>query len=102
MPTYVERSLVILLLDPAGPGSAIAMAARRLGHRVVTATGIETALVVLGSLVPDVVVVVAQSPERDRETLKRIIGTTHEVSVRVVDAPDRLAAALLESPHLLN
>jgi hypothetical protein len=97
-----ERALVILLLDPEGQESAIALAARRLGHRVVTATGTETALVVLGSLVPDVVVVRAVAAERDREAAARLSSAAPEVAVRIVDAPAALAGALAATPHLLN
>src|SRR5262249_39360343 len=96
MQKHTERSLVILLLDPEGQHTAIASAAPRRGHRVVPA------LIVLGSLVPDVVVVASQTADRDRQALARLQTTAPEVSVRVVDKPDGLATALVESPLLLN
>jgi two-component system nitrogen regulation response regulator GlnG len=89
-----SRSLVILLVDPDGQRSLIAAAVRRQGHRVVIATGVDTAQIVLGSLLPDVAVVRAQSPERDRDTVARLETIAPEVPVRVLEAPAGLDDAL--------
>jgi len=97
----MERSLVILLLDRDGQRSPIATAVRHQGHRLVIATGIETAQVVLGSLMPDVVVVRSVSPEQDRQTLARLENIAPEVPVRVIEAPAGLDEAL-EAPAALN
>src|SRR5262249_50872945 len=102
MRSRVERSLVILMLDPEGQRSAIALAARRLGHLVVTATGTETALVVLCSLVPDVVIVRAAGADKDREASARLAEAAPQVAVGVAAAPAALAGALASAPALLN
>src|SRR5262249_39389520 len=95
-----ERTLVIVVLDPEGQQSAIALSARRHGHRVVTATGMETALLVLGSLVPDVVIV--RSSAAEREAVARLSAAAPRVAIRVVDAEASLASALDQAPDLLN
>lgn len=102
MSARTDRVLIVALLDPDGQRSAIARAARRLGHRVVTATGVETALIVLGSLVPDLVIVRSVSPDWDREALARIAAAAPELPVRLVDAPAALQGALDDAPQLLN
>jgi DNA-binding NtrC family response regulator len=81
------RSLVILLLDPDGQRSPLGSAVRRAGHRLVIATGIETAEIVLGTLTPDVVMVRALTPDRDRANLARLERMAPEVPVRIIDAP---------------
>lgn len=97
----MERSLVILLLDRDGQRSPIATAVRANGHRLVVATGLDTAEVVLGSLVPDVVIVRSTSAEQDRQTMSRLTQIAPEVPVRMLEAPAGLDEAL-EAPMALN
>jgi hypothetical protein len=97
----MERSLVILLLDRDGQRSPIAAAVRHQGHRLVIATGLDTAQVVLGSLMPDVMVVRSVSPEHDRQMLARLESIAPDVPVRILEAPAGLDEAL-EAPTGLN
>jgi hypothetical protein len=98
----MARSLVILLLDADGKASLIAGAARRAGHRPVIATGLDTALVVLGSLLPDVVVVRSRSDEEDRIAEARLKAASPDVPIRFVEAPAALPDALDVAPLGLN
>ncbi len=79
-----QRSLVVLLLDPDGQSSQIAEAVRRAGHRLVIATGMDTAEIVLASLMPDVVVVRSMSGDHDRMALARLERMAPEVPVRII------------------
>ncbi len=96
------RSLIILLLDPDGQRSPIYGAARRAGHRPVVATGIDTATIVLGSLVPDVVVVRSTTPDRDREWIARLAACAVDVPIRLVSTDGALADALRGADAPLN
>jgi asparagine synthase (glutamine-hydrolysing) len=87
-PRAAAGSLVILLLDPDEERSPLSAAARRAGHRLVVAGSVEAAELVLASLMPDVILVRAQSPESDRVALARLEHIAPEVPVRVLDAPD--------------
>src|SRR5436305_784559 len=92
------QSLVILLLDPDGQRSPIGAVVRNAGHRLVIATGIETAEIVLGTLVPDVIMVRSVSQERDRAALARLEAFAPEVPVRVIDAPGAVGEAFDAAP----
>jgi hypothetical protein len=94
----VDRSLVVLLLDGDGQRSALADAVRRAGHRVVTAQGLETALVVLSGLVPDLILVRRVSPEADRQAASRIHRAAPGIDTRFVETNS--IAAALEPPAL--
>lgn len=97
----MSTSLLIVLLDPAGQQSAVAAAARRLGHEVVIATGIDTALVLLGTMRPDAIVVCASTSPHDREVVAQLAHTCPDIPVRIIDAPTALETALEHTP-LLN
>jgi hypothetical protein len=86
--------LVILLVDPEGQGSPIAVAALRAGHRLVVATGLDTAVAVLTSFAPDVVVVRQSTPEHDRRAVARLSECAPEAPIRLVDAAGALEGAL--------
>jgi len=96
-----ERSLIILLVDDEGRRSPIYTAASRAGHRPVVATGVDTAVVVLGGLRPDVVIVRAGSPERDRQVVARLSQVTPDIPIRVVD-PDGNGFTFEDSTVPLN
>jgi hypothetical protein len=95
-----KPALMVLLLDADGQRSALAEAIRAAGHRCVIATGIDTALVVLGSLLPDMVLVRAQSPALDRKVAARLTAEAPQVPTRFVEAPAGLPGALSEAPPL--
>ncbi len=99
-----RRSLVIVLVDPDGQRSPIYAAARRAGHRPVVVTGVDTAVVILGSLVADVVVIRSTTAERDRFAVARISAGAPEVPIRLLSADGALAEALddAEAEHVLN
>ena len=97
-----RRSLIIVLVDPEGQRSPIYAAARRAGHRPVVVTGVDTALVILGSLVADVVVVRSLSGERDRAAVARITASAPEVPIRLLAADGALAEALEDAQPVLN
>jgi DNA-binding NtrC family response regulator len=97
-----HRSLIIVLVDPEGQRSPIYAAARRAGHRPVVVTGVDTAIVVLGSLVADVVVVRSLSAERDRAVVERLSASAPEVPIRLLTADGALAEALDDAHGVLN
>lgn len=97
-----DRSLTLLLLDPEGPRSPIYAAARRAGHRPVVATGLDTAVMVLGGLVPDVVVVRSTTMERDREAIARLGACAPEVPLRLLSPEGTLTEALEAAAVPLN
>jgi response regulator RpfG family c-di-GMP phosphodiesterase len=94
----LERSLVVLLLDGDGQRSSLAQAVRSAGHRVVTAQGIDTALVVLAGLVPDLILVRRVSPESDRQVAARIHHAAPGIATRFVEITSITSA--LEPPAL--
>jgi len=96
------RSLIILLLDAEGQRSPIYAAARRAGHRPVVATGIDTALVVLGSLVPEVVVVRSTVPDRDRRAYEQLCSCAPGVPIRLISPERALSEALAGTDVPLN
>jgi hypothetical protein len=83
----VPEPLIILLLDEDGAESQIAEAVRRAGHRLVTTTGIDTAIVAAGSLMPDLILIRSVSPARDHDATQRLVAIAPEASIRVVSAP---------------
>jgi hypothetical protein len=91
-----DKSLVVLLLDRDGSASPLAHALRRGGHRLVTTTGLDTAVVVLGSLLPDVVVVRAGSREEDADhaVRARLASVSPSVPIRFIEVPEQLDEAL--------
>jgi len=95
----MRHSIVVLLLDRDGQGSPIGEAVGRAGHRVVTATGVATAEIVLGSLLPDVVLVRATSPEIDRAVAARLEAIAPDIPVRVIhlDRGDDPVDAVIEA-----
>ncbi len=98
-----DRSLVILLVDPAGQRSPLYEAATRAGHRPVVTTGLDTACVVLGTgLEPDVVVVRSISQTRDREIVSRLAACAPAVPIRLLDADGVLGEALEDTAVPLN
>jgi hypothetical protein len=80
----LEDSLVILVIDPDGAGSRIAEIARAKGHSVMTAMGIETAIVVIGGLTPDLVLVRSASPIENVQTLAALAAACPSVPTRIV------------------
>jgi hypothetical protein len=90
-----DRSLIILLLDAEGSKSPIYAAARRAGHSSVLATGIDTAILVLGTMVPDVMVVRSTTMERDRDAIARLAACAPDVPIRLL-SPDRTLTDALE------
>jgi CheY-like chemotaxis protein len=78
------EGMVVLVLDSDGTRSAIAEAVRRLGHRVVTTTGLETAVMVLGSLVPDLVLVRSIDEATDTRAVARLTNASPATPVRAV------------------
>jgi len=97
-----RRSLIIVLIDPEGQRSPIYVAARRAGHRPVVVTGVDTAIVILGSLVADVVVIRSLSAERDRSAASRIAAAAPEMPIRLLAADGALAEALDDAQPVLN
>jgi Uma2 family endonuclease len=89
-----DRSLIILLLDAEGQGSAIYAAARRAGHHPVLATGIDTAVLVLGTMVPDVIVVRSTSAQGDRDAIARFAAVAPDVPIRLLSPEGTLDSAL--------
>jgi hypothetical protein len=79
-----DQSLVVLVIDPDGPGSRIAEIARNSGHSVMTAMGIDTAIVVMSGLTPDLVLVRSTSAASDVQTLAVLAAACPTVPVRVV------------------
>ena len=58
------------------------------------------ALVVLGTLVPDLVIVRSSTTQRDRDTITRLAKSAPEIPIRLIDAPAALEATLEETPVL--
>ncbi len=94
-------SLVVLVVDADGAGSPLADACRTAGHHVMTATGIETALCVIGGVMPDMVLVRARDAAEDRDALAKLQASYPEVPSRLVEVPARFAYAA-DSPSQLN
>jgi DNA-binding response OmpR family regulator len=92
-----DQALVILVIDEGGAASTTAEAVRAAGHHVLTATGIDTAMVVLGSLLPDLVLVRSGSPERNRQVAVRLRQGAPQVPVRFLDAATGLDTVLLDA-----
>jgi hypothetical protein len=96
-----DRSLVVLLLDATGQSSTLADAVRAAGHRVITATGLDTAVVVLHSLEPDLIIARSEGEAKDQRTAARFQEASPAIPVRFVQAPgDGLDDALHTSPQL--
>ncbi len=83
----METALTVLILDTDGPDSALARVLRAAGHRVVTAMGLETALVVLAGLLPDLILIRAIDPASDEAALTRIQQAAPDVPVRLAGGP---------------
>jgi hypothetical protein len=81
----METGLTVLILDVDGPDSRLAQVLRETGHRVVTAMGLETALVVLGGLTPDLILVRSSDPAADEQALARLQQAAPDVPARLAD-----------------
>ena len=79
-----DGSMVVLVLDPDGQRSAVAAAVRRAGHRVVTATGLESAMIVLSGLTPDLVLVRSVGPTEDHRAITRLTNVARAIPIRAV------------------
>lgn len=87
-----SESLVVLVVDEAGAGSPLADACRRAGHHVMTATGVDTAIAVVGGLTPDLVLIRSVDNDlADRNALTTIQSHHPEVPIRVVSTPAMFA-----------